>query len=330
MEIQLFEAREDQILTSLTASVKLLDTRLYETCRNFEEDLKDLSRIFSHYPSILDQRSFGSEVHSIETLIEILYRDGCNHTVLLPTKIVVGRSFMVAKFNYLGFLLKLIDRHHELTGFREDIQRSWEMVIFSLLIEDVYQVIIERDGYYPTDLRRQAAVDLIYLWEYRFDRNVSSYTPNLVDLWRVRKRIAPVFGTMLGTVELMKLSSLLSDRWHQFLISMGDEREVIQALEEFIFGLTFEQITSVRRNMQIQHRSVIGRDELGKLTGTSGYLEELTSIDPRAMYRFYQRRARQILKRTYGDIPGPRRTLEEILLVYLIEDKLTDTAGKDC
>ncbi len=323
MDIQLYEVQEQELISSWMDSIRQIDPHQYERCRGMERDLASLLKVFTHYPSILDQQVLGDEVYSLDSLIGILFRDGCDHTVLLPTKIVVGRSFVVAKFNFIGYLLKISDRHRELSRHKEDLQKTWECAIFSLLIEDVYQVIIEREeGIYPSKLRRQAAVDLIHLWEYRFDRNVSNYAPIIVDLWRVRKSIAPVFGTMLGTMELMKLSSLLSDRWHTFLYQQGDDREVIQALEEFIFGLTYEQITTVRSAMQHQSISVIGREELPSMLKKEAVHQEVSSVDPRAMYRFYQHRSKQLTRRSLADLPGPRRSLEEMLLAFLITQRL--------
>lgn len=229
---------------------------------------------------------------------------------------------MVAKFNFYGFLLNLCNRYPILEPWREELQKTWEYAIFSLLVEDVYQVIIERDGYYDPRVRRQAAVDLIHLWEYRFDRHVTDYAPTIVDLWRARKRIVPIFGTMVGTMEFVSLSSQLPDRWYQFISVHGREEEVMQALEEFIFGLTYEILVLVREKMQEQNIATVNRDRLETMLGTGNRLQEINSTDPREMYRFFQRRTKCLIHRRLADTPGPRRTLEEILLVYLIEETL--------
>ncbi|TVQ38602.1 MAG: hypothetical protein EA384_08635 [Spirochaetaceae bacterium] len=320
MQAELYEAQEQQLIDQLRHAMLRLGENHYRTCEQMEQDLDRLSTVFSHYPSILDQQVLGGEVHSIDTLIEALYRDGCNHLVLLPTKVVAGRAFMVAKFNFFGYLLKLCRQHSALSRYTDELQKQWEYTIFSLLIEDVYQVIVERDGYYPPRLRRQAAVDLIHLWDYRFDRHVTDYASTVVDLWRVRTRVAPVFGTMLGTRELLKISSLLSDRWHQFLLDHGDDPEVMQALEEFVFGLPYEEIVKLNRYMRDHGISVVDRDDLRHMLGKDHDAAEITSSDPRQMYRFYQRRTRRLVRRAIADLPGPRRTLEEMLLVYLMQE----------
>jgi len=71
---------------------------------------------------------------------------------------------------------------------RYSTQTHWETVIFSLMIEDVYQVIIETIEY-ETEVSHCAAMDLIHLWEQRFDKNLTEYTPALIKLWSVRRRL---------------------------------------------------------------------------------------------------------------------------------------------
>ena len=323
MQIEVFEAREQQVRDAFLAALSEEGSSLIDTCSAMEADLRRLAEIFSHFPSILDQRSLGSAVHSMDTLIEVMYRDGCEHTILLPTKVIVGRSFVVAKFNFFGFLINLCGRYETLEIYREELQRTWELVIFSLLIEDVYQVIIQPGGDYDPRIRRQAAVDLIHMWEYRFDQHVNDYAPTIVDLWRARKRIVPVFGTMLGTMELVGLSSLLPERWYEFIARYGEDEEVMHALEEFIFGLTYEDIVHVRERMAELDISAVDRNGLQTMLGVDNTIQEINSTDPREMYRFFQRRTRRMTERRLSNAPGPRKTLEEVFLAYLIEETLT-------
>ncbi len=322
MHIELYDAREQSVRDSIQNVLSRVDDSLFQTSVKMEDDLRRLSEVFSHFPSILDQRSLGSEVQSMETLIDVLYRDGCDHTILLPTKVIVGRSFMVAKFNFFGFLLNVCNQHEALSEYGEELQKIWEYAIFSLLIEDVYQVIIERGPPYDPRIRRQAAVDLIHMWEFRFDRHVNDYAPTIVDLWRARKQIVPVFGTMIGTMELVNLSSLLPERWYRFVATHGDEEEMMQALEEFIFGLIYEDILYVREQMHEQNIASVDRERLETMLGRENHPQEVNSTDPREMYRFFQRRSRRLVHRRLAGTPGPRRTLEEILLAYLIEETL--------
>ncbi len=319
MATALADVTEDDLLEQLLPTIRRMEPQTFEQGLRMQHSLSLLSQAFDAYPSIFDEQTISHDARSVETLVESLFRDGCDHTVLLPTKVAVGRGLMIARLNVYGFLVKICAGSPDLAGYRESLQHRWESLVFSLLIEDVYQVIIENVGRYPLAQRRRSAIDLLHLWEHRSDRNVPRYAPVILDLWHVRTRVAPVFGTMLGTMELLRISSLLSETWHDFLCAHDSDPEAIQALEEFVFGLTHEQIARVRREMRDRGMAVVDRDELMRLLGHEAPLPDVASVDPREMYRFYQRRARDVARREIADQPGPRRTLEEMLLVYLLD-----------
>lgn len=316
--IETLDRKEQTLLESFMACRSSIRPEFRNLVDQRYQDVESLSLVYAHYPSILEKQHMSGKDCSIETLLRVLLTDGCNHLVLLPTKVAVGRSFMIAKFNFFGFLRYLCSEHRELSQLEEGFRRLWETSMFSLLLEDVYQVIIERSGMYTDRVRRNAAEDLVHLWEYRFDKNVTAYAPILVELWQVRRHIAPVFGTMLGTIELMKLSSKLPEGWHEFISSHKMDQEAIQALEEFIFGLTREEIAQVREQMQKHSMMVIDRDDVSSFLGRSRIDEDHQDVDPRDLYRFCHKRMARGLHAESGK---PNRTLEEILLVYLMEGR---------
>lgn len=332
-ESRLFDVRERQVRDRVLKRLREHDSTAWEECRSLEAALRDLAGAFARYPSILDQRTLGGDVYSMETLIDVVYRDGVDHIVLLPTRVAVGRSLVVARSNFFAYLLKVCDETAALAEYREELRRAWELGIFSLLVEDVYQMIIGRASCYPAAVRRGAAIDLIHLWEYRYDRRISEYAPIVIDLWRARSRVVPVFGSMIGTRELLRLSSGLSDRWHDFISEHGDDREFIQALEELIFGLSWEEIVLLRRRMSEEDRTTIDRTEVPLLLGSGNAIDAASENDPRDMYRFFQRRRQladeRALKAEFAGgsaDPGPWRTVEELLLAYLIGERLEVSA----
>lgn len=326
-QLQLYDKREQAARDQFLSRLEHVDTKLAGKCLQIEEDLHGLARIFDRYPSIAEERTLGGTVYSVDTLVDILYRDGTDHLALLPTRIAVGRGFAVAKTNFFGYLVRIGDQYQTLAENRDEIYRAWELGMFSLLVEDVYQVILEGEERYSPALRRAAARDLIDVWEYRYDRHVSDYATSIIELWRVRRRIAPTFGTMIGTREIMRLSGLLGERWYEFLSGADDDAQIVSALEEFIFGLSSEQIGQVRDRMTAENRTSIDRSELVAMldrTDFSGIKElalDESPPDPRHMYRFYQRRRHGARTRALLNRVGPRCTIEELLLAYLIGDR---------
>ncbi|TVQ24492.1 MAG: hypothetical protein EA383_11225 [Spirochaetaceae bacterium] len=319
------EKTDEDLLERLMPSMRRADPQAYENGVRMQRSLRLLSDAFHSYPSVFAEEVSIYGNRSLETLVEALFRDGSRHSVLLPTKVAVGKGLMIARINTYGFLLKICDSSQALAEYHSALQHQWEFLIFSLLIENVYQTIVESTDRYTAAQRRLAAIDLLHLWEHRSDRNVPDYAPVILDLWRVRKRVAPVFGTMLGTRELLRISSLLESTWYSFLQEYGDDTETIQALEEFIFGLSFEQISRIRAEMDEQEITAVDRDDLVRLFGSDALGAEIENADPREMYRFYQRRAQEVTRRIISGRPGPRRTLEEILLVYLLDRNSKET-----
>ncbi len=317
---------ETELLDRLLRSTRRSDPRRYAHAVQLSGCLRKIGDAFTSYPSIFEDQETETPDRSIETLITALLHDGCRHTILLPTKIAVGKALMIARFNTYGFLLKTCNGRCGPSHGVSELQRRWESLIFSLLLEEVYQLVIERPDRYSEAQRRRSALDLLHLWEHRSDRNVPAYAPVLLDLWRARKQVAPVFGTMLGTRELILISSVLSDTWHDFLSTCGDDAETIHAVEEFIFGLSYEQISSVRSIMNARKKMVIDRESLMEMLGGDAHVPEIESSDPREMYRFFQTRVRNANRRSIARTEGPHRTLEEILLMFLLETR-ADSSG---
>ena len=152
-DLELFDEREQTVRDSMLAQLDQIDRAPAAECRQLEEDLGRLAGVFDGFPSIAEERTLGGTVYSVDTLIDILYRHGIDHLALLPTRIAVGRSFAVAKTNFFGYLYKISQEHEELAGHRREVHRAWEMSMFSLLVEDVYQAIMERQDAYSPDVR---------------------------------------------------------------------------------------------------------------------------------------------------------------------------------
>jgi hypothetical protein len=312
---------EWSLLDRFMNAVENVDARVHYSCTKMKEDLAALAALFGRFPSILDERSFGRELHSIDTLVDTILNNGPDHAIVLPTKVVVGRALLVCRFNFVGFLVKVCSEYPLLNDFKEDLQTEWGSAMFLLLLEDLYHAIVERHECHSEDLRRQAAVELVHLWEYRSDRKVADYALTIIDLWRVRRQVAPVFGTMLGTVELLRISSVLSRRWRDFLANDGNNIEVAQGLEEFVFGLTHEDVCSVRSAIHQRHLSVIDREMISSILGTQHAVQDMNGSAPRDLYRFFRIRSAANARRIIAAIPGPRQTLEELVLAHFLAEE---------
>ena len=225
-----------------------------------------------------------TEVQTQHTLAESLleYREG-DKTLHLPTKAVLGKGFLVAKFHAFAAITKL----HSIQNFlkrNSKLNNATLAILFTIMVEDVYLNLLD-DLSIPIDIRRQIAYSLIILWEHRIDQTVIDVAPVLDSVWRARRKIAPAFGTMVGTSELLLLSIEMDDQWRDFILKKLSEKDVSFAMQEFLFALSHEQIQKLKTILKEQGINAINRDEVYTFLKQkpSSFYDE----DPRSFYLLY-------------------------------------------
>lgn len=291
--------------------VDILDTRV--------EDLGSLAAIVGRATSLTSDLGFASSPRTLDTLAAKLSNQGIEEVVNLPTKVSLGRSFTVSKFHLFGFLIKLAQQGWLISIYQE-ILDCYHAILFSLMAEDLYISIIG-DSSGQESWTRRATRDLVVMWEERTNAEATSFAPLLQQLWDVRHTLVPTLGTLLGTVELLKLSFRLPDEWHSFLDEQGGDEEVVWALDEFLFSLSYEQLSKLQDVMDRQGIQTVSRTKALQLLSLrpGQFLEGSDDEDLAAirLYRSFLRRNGLARLRRDGDRNGPRRTLEQHLLLHL-------------
>ncbi len=288
-----------------------LETRL----RKVEKLAKDIAL----FPSLLERTETNTSVRTPEELIESLvsYHEEGDTLLQLPSKATLGKSFLVTKIHTFYSMYKLA---RDFTSMDEKSVKEYIdetiSIMLTLMAEDVYMDII-RDESIDKVLRREMALSLIILWEHRSDQTIDDIAPVLQSVWQARRKIAPIFGTMMGTSELMQVSMQMDGQWVQFMKSRLADPDVSQAMEEFLFGISHEQIQRLKEILKGQGVKNIGRDEV------SSYLGERVKTDIAADYRdFYllftvRRDNARVRARLHFD--GPKHTLEDHFIRFVIE-----------
>ncbi|MBQ9539396.1 MAG: hypothetical protein IJU95_08990 [Treponema sp.] len=288
-----------------------LETRL----RKVEKLAQDIAL----FPSLLERTETNTSVRTPEELVESLisYHEEGDTLLQLPSKATLGKSFLVTKIHTFFSMYKLA---RDFTTMEENEVKQYLdetiSMMLTLMAEDVYMDII-RDESISKDLRREMALSLIILWEHRSDQTIDDIAPVLQSVWQARRKIAPVFGTMMGTSELMQVSMQMDVQWVQFMKHRLSDPDVSQAMEEFLFGISHEQIQRLKEILKVQGVKNIGRDEV------SSYLGERVKTDIAADYRdFYllftvRRDNARVRARLHFD--GPKHTLEDHFIRFVIE-----------
>ncbi len=280
-------------------------------------DLERLAGAIARFPSLLQKQVVSREVRTQQTLIKSLltYRDG-DRMLYLPSKAILGKGFLVAKFHAFSSMAQISRESGFSVSEINKLRKATLTLLFTIMAEDVYLTLLE-DTTIPTAIRQEIASSLIILWEHRSDRNVADMAPVLEAVWTVRDKLAPAFGTMVGTSELLLLSIELDEQWRQFISAKLGDSDVSKAMEEFLFGLSYEQICQVKMKLKELGISAIGRDEINSFLGKDTYIK--TGFDPRSFYQLYTIRRDNARVRQRMDLEGPHKTLEDHFMKFILE-----------
>ena len=324
-KISAFAENEIPLLAKITEIIKDKELDLYNSFSRKGQDLEILANVVSRTASLRNKEKYGLSRRDITTLVDTISLIGTANRLNLPTRAILGRSFMISKINFYYFILKILPNDDENNDLIQEIKRCCEKLVFTLMAEETYELIIE-NNLSNKSIVRIAADELSYLWEYRMDRNLNSFSPPLMALWRERCTIIPVLGTLRGTMELLRLSSKLPDEWINFLSKKSDTNIMGQALEEFIFGLSYEEITDLRKIMTASNMSAICRDDAIKMLKKEDEYKETDLIflqgDAKGIYSFFHKRLHDAkIRRVKEAGDGPMETIEELFLMYLLEKK---------
>ena len=308
-------AEEAEFVEKIKSYLDSKDSTESELVKQRFECLNSLGSAISKYPSMRESKMLRgvkrSEEHLLEALCSIAASSRLLHT---PAKIVATRSYLVAKFQAFSLLHILITGNEE---FYMPLRKIILSIIHTLMAEEVYFSCLD-DPEFSREIKLSLANDLVSLWDSGSDPHTMRYLPILDALWTARDSAPPSFGTMNGTTELLRITIDLGTDWQEFLIAHMSKNETRWALEEFLFGLSYEEINSVRARLNKFGINAVGHEEIPAYLGNQPVYGIITSSDYRAVYDFYVDRRDTARFRQRISTPGPYRTLEEIFLKFCI------------
>jgi hypothetical protein len=288
-------------------------------------ELKATSDLLDRQRPLRRPTALGGEARNESTLIDHLCSiDGLSGDLALPLKATLSRTHLLTKINFLrGFVkataaLKDIPQAARMTHeLREEVAQS----IYTLLAEELLLALLRK----PDVTRRtkqRAADQLITIWD-DAALEIDDFAPLLESAWHARNRINTAYGTLLGATETFRLvTEDCNPEVLEFFGRDGMSADEAAAWEEFLFNMTAEELTTLRRAMQQHHVSAASPAWAAEILGrTIEELEHSHEIDPMALYRSYQRRQLAADFRLMSAAPGPRRTAEGYLMVYLLDQQ---------
>jgi hypothetical protein len=306
---------ENRLVNEISAWLNETNHDDYKLVEERFSHLRTLGAAVFTYPSIRETQLLKGIIHDEDRLVEsLLDFSSSSHLLHIPTKVVAMRSFLVAKFHAFSLLSYLANGRDD---FHTQIRTVIFSVISTLMAEAVYFSCLEDTGFSP-NTKASLADDLIALWDSGTDPRGVRHLSALSSLWIARDATPPSFGTMNGNTELLRITIDMDEDWREFIIHESSNDQTRWALEEFLFGLSWEEIQQVRSRLSNHGINAIGYDELRSYLDSQPVYSVANDRDPRAIYDFFIERRDACTLRKKIAAPGPRHTLEEIYLKYRI------------
>jgi len=260
------------------------------------------------------------KTESSETLVDLLCRvPEWDLDMHVPTKALVGNAYLMMKINFfkgLGYALEAAGAPLEVL---ERVQAEAGQSIYSKLAEELFVAIVtDPAGRHNVKLR--AARELSNIWEHRLDAEIDDFAPVLESVWVARDRVRPVVGTLQGTHEFLRLLGTTTD--HSFFDHFVDgdvPQEEVDAFEEFLFGIAYEQIVQIREHLASGPHGAVSAAEADRIVGRKGDSWVPTWGGPQSIYSSYKKRKVKAHYRSLTSAPGPKKTAEEYVMIAFLD-----------
>lgn len=318
-KVEMLTKHQKDLIDSILPDIAVYDKEKAENFKDRLEDLERLAQAVARFPSLLERHQLIGGERTPTSLIDSLidHQDLGDATLQLPSKAILGKGLLVAKTHTLSSFQKFITHMGEkYTSIAKAFEAETITSMFSLLVEDVYLNLI-RDTKQPIEFRREWALSLLLLWEHWSNQTIETVAPVLQSVWNARRKLAPAFGTMMGTSELLMISMQMDDQWISFIKQKLGDAGVTQAMEEFLFGISYEQIKFLRASLKEKGIPAIARDEVKKFLG--GHIKADAGLDYRDFYSMYTVRRDNARSRARLMLEGPKKTLEDYFIQFVTE-----------
>lgn len=314
--IVLLTPKQQQLYNQFIQLVKEKEPDRVEVFEDRMKDLKKLASAIAAFPSLLERHDLTGGVRTPQLLIDSLikHQERGDVTLSLPSKAILGKGFIVAKTHTFSSLSKTSVKMGASEELVNALQLETITMMFNLMAEDVYMNLIN-DNTQPMEYRREWCLSLLMLWEHRNDQTIQSVAPVLQSVWLARRKLAPAFGTMMGTSELILMSMQMDEEWISFIKSEMKNPGVTQAMEEFLFGISSEQINQLKEILTTKGIPAISRDEVSTFLGE--HVKVDAGLDYRDFYAMYTIRRDNARTRHRLKLNGPHKTLEDYYIQYI-------------
>jgi hypothetical protein len=324
--VSVLDRHESELVEQAMAAVAARSPADAQILQNLINELRATSELLDRQRPLRRPTALGGEARDESTLIDHLCCiDGLSGDLALPLKATLSRTHLLTKINFLRGFVKataaLGADHPQAAKMTHELREEVAQSIYTLLAEELFLALLRKPDV-SRRTKQRAADQLITIWD-DAALEIDDFAPLLESAWHARNRINTAYGTLLGATETFRLvTEDCSPEVLEFFGRDGMSADESAAFEEFLFNMTSEELATLRRAMQQQHVSAASPAWAAEVLGRQiEDLEHSHEIDPMALYRSYQRRQLAADFRLMSGAPGPRRTAEGYLMVYLLDQQ---------
>ncbi|ACY12745.1 hypothetical protein [Haliangium ochraceum] len=322
----LFDREESLLIDRALAAVERKAPSDAALLRHQIDQLATLVAVLSAERRLDRPTQLAGEQRDRQTLLDHLcHLDGLSGDLVLPLKAILSRTFLLSKIMFLRGFVKatsaLAEEGAEYPLLSHQLREEMAQSIYTQLAEELLMALLRKPDVHQR-IKRRAAGQLVAVWD-NAQIEIDDFCPLLESAWHARNRITSGYGCLLGTTEYFRL--VCEDCPPQFLNFFArDEMSLAegQAFEEFLFNMTFEELSTLREGMREQSLDVVSPEWASQILGRQiDALDDSGEIDPMALYRSYYRRQLAADYRIIAGSKGPRRTAEAYLMIFLLDQQ---------
>jgi hypothetical protein len=327
-----FTEDDQRLITAITGALRACSSLhaapLEKTISDAAIRLERLAALMLEYPSLLECQLLGAQRRDTSSLIEALSQTTLfTVDMILPMRAMVGQTYVMARLNFFRLLHQVVQEalceREDFTSLEDAIGQRISQSIHAKVIESLLIAIVS-DNTLDAPVRTKSARALTYLWEDRFSRGIETFFPVLEATWEARRKITVQLGTLVGVSEIFSLMRAGGDpRFVDYFSRQTCPEEEIQAFREFLFGLSTEHIESLNTSIKNGDRMVLSpgcTDTLLSLPPSFLYHHTATDFVTQ-LYLFFFKRHLEALTRRVSALPGPKRTAEEYVMIFFLEQE---------
>ena len=293
--------------------------------------LGKLCELIRSMPSLY-HREEDDDNRSLHSLLEHLSNStNIDGELGFPLKATLSQALLVSKIQFFRACVRAInievqkDPSH--TKLAILLHKQLADIIYTQMAEQILLTLINGSAI-SLQKKYSAAQNLIAIWE---DDSLEAhdFCPLLDAAWLARNQIDVEFGSLIGTIEYFDLvSQHCPPKFLDFFSRTDVSAEEKEAFDEFLFDMTFEELSKIRKAMKEENLSTVDHTWVEKTLGRkleNEHIEEL--IQPMTLYRSYQRRRYAAQIRQSAHWAGPQYTAETYIMLYLLDSQIELPSG---